>query len=59
MVAGVAVLLKSRFPQATMLEISDAITRTVQKYDELSDKCITGGVVNVYNAAKYLQNLYK
>ncbi|MFM7387406.1 MAG: hypothetical protein ACKO5L_04540 [Bacteroidota bacterium] len=42
-----------------MLEISDAITRTVQKYDELSDKCNTGGVVNVYNAAKYLQNLYK
>jgi subtilisin family serine protease len=59
MVAGVAALLKSRYPQATMLQISEAITRTVQKYDELADKCITGGVVNVYNAAVYLQNLYK
>ncbi|NBX38777.1 MAG: peptidase S8 [Flavobacteriia bacterium] len=59
MVAGVAALLKSRFPQASMLEISDAITRTTQKYDELSDKCIKGGVVNVLNAATYLNNLYK
>jgi subtilisin family serine protease len=59
MVAGVAALLKSRFPQASMLEISEAITRTVTKYDQLTSISITGGVVNVYNAAKYLQNLYK
>ena len=59
MVAGVAALLKSRYPQATMLQISEAITRTVQKYDELADKCSTGGVVNVYNAALYLENILK
>jgi cell wall-associated protease len=59
MVAGVAALLKSRYPQATMLQISEAITRTVQKYDELADKCTTGGVVNVYNAALYLENILK
>jgi subtilisin family serine protease len=59
MVAGVAALLKSRFPQASMVEISEAITRTVTKYDQLTSISITGGVVNVYNAAKYLQNLYK
>lgn len=58
MVAGVAALLKSRFPQATMLEISEAITRTVTKYEALTEYCITGGIVNVYNAAKYLNNLY-
>ena len=59
MVAGVAALLKSRFPQASMIEISDAITRTVTKHEQLTDKSITGGIVNVYNAALYLQNLYK
>jgi subtilisin family serine protease len=59
MVAGVAALLKSRFPQASMLQISEAITRTVQKHDILADKCNTGGVVNVFNAAKYLNNIFK
>lgn len=59
MVAGVAALLKSRFPQATMLQISEAITRTVQKHDILADKCNTGGVVNVFNAAQYLNNIFK
>jgi subtilisin family serine protease len=59
MVAGVAALLKSRFPQATMLQISEAITRTVQKHAILADKCNTGGVVNVYNAALYLNNMFK
>jgi subtilisin family serine protease len=59
MVAGVAALLKSRFPQASMLQISEAITRTVQKHDILADKCNTGGVVNLFNAAKYLNNIFK
>jgi len=59
MVAGVAALLKSRYPQASMLEISDAITRTVSKHEQLSEKSITGGIVNVYQAALYLENRFK
>lgn len=59
MVAGVAALLKSRFPQATMLQISEAITRTATVHVELGGYCSTSGVVNVYNAAKYLTNLFK
>jgi len=59
MVAGVAALLKSRFPQATMYQISEAITNTATKHDELIGYCSTSGIVNVYNAAVYLKNLFK
>ena len=59
MVAGVAALLKSRFPAATMMDICNAITSTVKKYPELEGLCNTGGVVNVYNAAMALEKKFK
>lgn len=59
MVAGVAALLKSRFPQATMMEIRNAIVNNVEVHNELSESCSSSGVVNVYKAAQALNSLYK
>lgn len=59
MVAGVAALLKSRYPSASMMDICNAITSTVKKYSELKNLCNTGGVVNVYNAAMFLEKKFK
>lgn len=59
MVAGVAALLKSKFPQASMAVISQAITLHTQKNVHLEGYCSSGGVVNVLKAASYLNNLYK
>ncbi|MFT5820155.1 MAG: subtilisin family serine protease [Crocinitomix sp.] len=66
MVAGVAALLMSYFPEISMMQIKEIIMMTVQKpgkrttplpsdhlkevtFDEL---CVSGGIVNVYNAAE-------
>jgi subtilisin family serine protease len=71
MVAGVAALLKSYYPELTMFEIRELIVTTVQKTDQelplpgdpemmvtLSEICVSGGIVNVYNAAKAAEQLY-
>lgn len=62
MVAGVAALLKSYFPDLTMFQIRDIIFESVQKIDRdtplpgdvnpvpFKDLSATGGIVNVYNA---------
>jgi hypothetical protein len=65
MVAGVAALLKSYFPNMTMLEIKNVILETSRKYPKntfplpgedkmvmLQDISITGGVVDVNAAVK-------
>lgn len=62
MVAGVAALLKSYYPNLTMFQIRDIIFESVQKIDlptplpgettpvPFNDLSATGGIVNVYNA---------
>ena len=64
MVAGVAALLKSYYPSLTMFEIKDIIFDSALQLQEttvvrpgerpklvpLGDICVTGGVINVYNA---------
>jgi subtilisin family serine protease len=64
MVAGVAALLKSYYPNLSMIEIKDIIIASVQDLRELEvirptkkpklvlleSMCVSGGVVNVYNA---------
>jgi len=64
MVAGVAALLKSYFPELTMFEIRDIIFASVQKIDRttplpgtteevpFATLSATGGIVNVYNAVE-------
>lgn len=63
MVTGVAALLKSYFPKLTMFEIKDIILQSGQDVSDkvtprpgdeqpvpFSELCITGSIVNVYNA---------
>lgn len=72
MVAGVAALLKSYFPNLTMKEIKDIILKSAKSYkgtkqlkpgtEELVDftaLSVTGGVVNVKNAVKMCLDLEK
>lgn len=59
MVAGVAAMLKSYFPELSMKEIKDIIMSTSVKYDSLGSACVTGGVVNVYNAVNACLKLEK
>lgn len=64
MVAGVAALLKSYYPELTMFQIREIILASVQKTENLTTPlpgdpskevtfdqlCVTAGIVNVYNA---------
>jgi len=59
MVAGVAAMLKSYFPDLSMKEIKDIIVSTAVKYDSLSSACVSGGVVNVYTAVNACLKLEK
>lgn len=59
MVAGVAAMLKSYFPDLSMKEIKDIMLSTAVKYDSLGSACVTGGVVNVYNAVNACLKLEK
>ncbi len=62
MVAGAAAMLKSYFPELSMKEIKDALYSSSVKYPKVagfSDKSVTGGVINIYNAAKVCKKLAK
>jgi subtilisin family serine protease len=62
MVAGAAAMLKSYFPKLTMKEIKEVMYETSVKYPKVegfADKSVTGGVINIYNAAKACKKLSK
>jgi subtilisin family serine protease len=64
MVAGVAALLKSYYPELTMFQIREIIVESVQKTEDLTTPlpgdpskqvtfdqlCVNAGIVNVHNA---------
>jgi len=55
MVAGAAAMLKSYFPKLTMKEIKEIMYETSIKYTKIegfAEKSVTGGVINIYKAAK-------
>jgi subtilisin family serine protease len=65
MVAGVAALLKSYFPELTMFQIKDIIFKSVNYIGDkttpipggdsevaFKELCVTGGIVNVYKAVE-------
>lgn len=56
-VSGTAALIKANYPELTTAQIKKCILEGVDKIDELEDKCVTGGRVNVYKALKYAENL--
>ncbi len=65
-VAGLAALIRSYYPKLTALQVKDIILKSVVKVDHpvnvqvdeetrsvpFSDLCVTGGVINAYNALK-------
>ncbi|HEX7755788.1 MAG TPA: S8 family serine peptidase [Niabella sp.] len=69
-VAGVAALIMSYYPDLTALQVKEIIEQSVVKPTEwvtnpgtgakvhLSDLCVTGGIVNAYEAVK-LADTYK
>lgn len=71
-VAGLAALIRSYYPKLTAVEVKDIIMKSVVKVDKnviikegessksvpFSDLCVTGGIVNAYNALK-LASEYK
>ena len=62
MVAGAAAMLKSYYPSLSMKEIKDALYSSSVKYPKVegfADKSVTGGVINIYNAAKVCTKLAK
>ena len=55
MVAGAAAMLKSYFPKLSMKEIKEVLYSTSIKYPKVegfASKSVTGGVINIYQAAK-------
>ncbi len=62
MVAGAVAMLKSYFPELSMKEIKEVLYSTSVRYpnvDGFAEKSVTGGVINIYNAAKACKKLAK
>lgn len=72
-VAGLAALIRSYYPKLSAVQVKDCILKSVVKVNHnvkivdgqdtkevpFSDLCITGGVVNAYNALKLAASLSK
>jgi subtilisin family serine protease len=72
-VAGLAALIREYYPKLTALQVKDIIMRSVDKPNHLvsvqenglsnsvlfSDVCISGGIVNAYNALKLAEHYKK
>ncbi|MCC8423594.1 S8 family serine peptidase [Mucilaginibacter sp. UR6-11] len=54
-VAGLAALIREYYPKLTAVQVKEIIMRSVIKREVLKDKCISGGVVNAYEALKLAQ----
>lgn len=52
MVSGLAALIMGYFPRLTAAQVKDVIMKTVVKRENLSSACVSGGIVNTYNALK-------
>ena len=57
-VAGLASLIWSYYPNLTAFQIKDIILRSVVRREVLKNKCITGGVVNAFNALQLAARNY-
>jgi subtilisin family serine protease len=51
-VTGIATLIREYYPKLTAIQVKEIIMKTVVKREVLKDKCVSGGVVNAYNALK-------
>jgi len=57
-VAGVAALVKSKYPNLNTQSIRSAILMGVDKVSALSNYCVTGGRLNAYNALTIASNTW-
>lgn len=51
-VAGLATLIRSYYPRLSAVQVKEIIMRTVVRRAALKNKCISGGIVNAYQALK-------
>ncbi len=51
-VTGVCALLMSKYPHISPLLMKDVILNSATKSSYFSDKCVSGGILNAYNALK-------
>ena len=51
-VAGLAALIMEYHPALTAVQIKEIVMKTVIKRTLLKDRCVSGGVVNAYDALK-------
>lgn len=51
-VAGMAAVIREYYPKLTAKQVKEIIMKTVIKRDTLKELCISGGVVNAYDALK-------
>ena len=62
MVAGAAAMLKSYYPKLSMKEIKEVLYGTSVRYPKVegfASKSVTGGVINIFEAAKACKKLSK
>ena len=52
MVTGLAALIREYYPRLSALQVKDILIRSVIKRPILANKCVSGGIVNAYNALK-------
>ena len=52
MVTGLVALIREYYPRLTAAQVKQIIIRSVLKRSVLTDKCVSGGIVNAYNALK-------
>ncbi len=57
LVTGVAALIKSYNPALTINQIRYCITQNVDKSSAFTNKCVTGGRLNAYNALRQARNM--
>ena len=51
-VSGLAAVIREYYPKLTARQVKEIIMKSVVKRDSLKDLCISGGVVNAYEALK-------
>lgn len=51
-VAGIAALIRSYYPRLTAVQVKDIIMRSAVRRKVLEEKCVSGGVVNAYEALR-------
>lgn len=51
-VAGIAALIRSYYPRLTAIQVKDIIMRSAVRRKALEGRCVSGGVVNAYEALR-------